>query len=190
MDLIVENKKRKIVHEEFDLCTFDSYFAIFVYFLLCLFGFSWRGEKSCYQMRKLKFCIYMEENIYCQLCACQLLAGNQGGYLMDVSVCLISALLIEDFEPRISVFKLIKSSTCSRTGITSLPIIQKSYTELLFAWHSPVMLHTSSQQGAIFFWASWRGDTLLLLLLCSHPKILVSELFRHLERREGIKNMY
>lgn len=75
----------------------------------------------------------MEENTYFHLCACRLLAGNQGGYLTDVSVCLIAVLLNEDFEARISRFKLIKSSMCSRTGITSLPSIQKSHTELLFA---------------------------------------------------------
>lgn len=38
----------------------------------------------------------MEENIFsCVHVSCLL---ETGGYLMDVSVCLISALLMEDFE--------------------------------------------------------------------------------------------
>lgn len=65
----------------------------------------------------------MEENTYFQLCACHP-AGNQDGYLMDICVCLIFALVIEDFEQKISGFKLRKSSMCSRTGITSLPRTQ------------------------------------------------------------------
>lgn len=46
MDLIADNENRKIVREEFDLCTFDGHFPTFVYFLLHLFVFSWRGEKN------------------------------------------------------------------------------------------------------------------------------------------------
>lgn len=88
---------------------------------------------------------------YFELCACCLFAGNQGGYFMVVSVCFISASLSEDFEPRTSSFKLMKSSVCSRTGNTSLSSIQKIYTEFLSACHTLVILHTSSQQCAVFF---------------------------------------
>lgn len=169
-----------------------------MYFLLFILGFSWKGcrgltqdkgEKKWLTNGEIKILYVLEENMYFQLCASHLLPGSQGGYLMDVSVCLISAILIEDFKWRISDLKLIQSSMCSKTRITSLPRIQKSYTKILFAWCTLVMLHTSSQQGSIVFWARWRGDTTLLLLLCRHPKMLASELFRHLERKDRIKDM-
>lgn len=190
----MKNKKRKIVQEEFYLCNFDSYFATFVYFLFCLFGFSWRGEKKWLSNEEIKILrIYGRKHIFSVVCMSSA-RWKPGwisyGCLSLPHFCITNWGLWTYLEARISNFKLITSSMCSRTGITSLPSIQKSYTKHLCAWHTLMMLHTSSQQGTIFFWTSWRGDTILLLLLCSRPKILASELFRHLERRERIKNMH